>query len=76
MSTPKLSTFSQFAMKYPVYTESGLRWKRFCSRSGRKNSRGEQIPPNGFADAFVEDGGRVFIDEDRFFEKIYGSQER
>jgi len=47
-----------------------MRWMRFCSKPGRKNSRGQSIETNGFAPAFLVIGGSIFIDEDRFFEIV------
>lgn len=63
-----LKTFTQFSRDHEAFPESSLRWIRFCSSPGRKNSLGEPIPVNGFAEAFVQIGRRVYIDEDKFFE--------
>lgn len=70
----KLQTFAQFARENPAFTEGSLRWLRFCSKPGRKNSQGEAIEPNGFDDAFAEVGGRVYIKPDRFFELAESSR--
>ena len=71
---PALLTFRQFSEKHQAFTEASLRWLRFrseesrCIRSRRKPVADEV--PNGFADAFVQVGRRVLIDEVRFFRII------
>ncbi|MCX5723780.1 MAG: hypothetical protein NTX84_04520 [Nitrospirae bacterium] len=44
-----------------------LRWLRFMSTE-RVNSKGESIPGNGFAEAFLKLGGSVYVDVPRFRE--------
>lgn len=63
-----LKTFQQFCRDNQAFTEGGLRWLKFCSVPGRKNSKGELIQANGYADSFVNVGRRVYVDEDRFFQ--------
>lgn len=62
-------TFKNGPKHLPV-TEAALRAVRFWSIE-RVNSRGETIPGNGFASAFLKHGGRVFIDTDRYLEILY-----
>ena len=50
-------------------TMGGLRAQRHNSKP-RKDSKGKPLPVNGFAEAFVEIGGRVLIDEDKYFEIV------
>jgi len=47
-----------------------MRWLRFCSVEGRKNSRGEPIPVNGFASVFVLVGKHLYVDIEEFQKKI------
>jgi hypothetical protein len=74
---PTLFTFRQFAERHPAFSVSSLRWLRFRSAPVKRTRRGnggevevENLAPNGFAAAFVEVGGRVLLDEQRFFEII------
>ena len=57
----RFRTFNQFEDRNPAFPISTLRWIRFRSK-GQK--------PNGFAPAFVKVGGRVLIDEEKFFAVI------
>ncbi len=59
-----------FCREYPSFTESQMRWLRFCSVEGRKNSRGEPIPVNGFASVFVLVGKHLYVDIEEFQKKI------
>jgi hypothetical protein len=45
----------QFSERYPAYTQAALRGLRFYQET------------NGFADAFLNQGRKVLIDEDKFF---------
>ena len=56
------------AEAYPEFPEGGLRHLIFHSEQ-RKNSKGEDIPANGMAEAgvIVRVGRKVLIDVDRFF---------
>jgi hypothetical protein len=71
-----LKTFPQFCRDNPAFTEGGLRWVRFCSIPGRFDSTGKPIAMNGFSDAFVNVGRRVYVDEDRFFEILRAQNEK
>ena len=62
-------TFAQFAKRHQQFTVPGLRWIRHRSRE--RVVKGELLPANGFAGAFLSIGGRVHIDEDRFFVILY-----
>ena len=70
-SVPTLFTLPQFAEKHPAFSIQSLRWIRFrafpVERSFR-DGKVEDVPPNGFAEAFVKVAGRVYVDEQRFFE--------
>ena len=56
MSIKTLSTISLFSKKHPAFTQSSLRGLRFYQYT------------NGFSDAFLNQGRKVLIDEDKFFE--------
>lgn len=51
--------------KHLPFTEAALRAMRHGSKE-RVNSRGEKIPANGYAAAFLKVGGSVLIDTDRY----------
>ncbi len=55
-----LLTVRQFAEKHPAFTQGGLRWQIFHEKS------------NGLAEsgAILRVGGKVLIDESRFFKWI------
>ena len=56
-----LFTLRNFASKHPgAFTEPSLRWLAF------------NRDHNGFADAFIKVGRRIFVDENRFFDAIDG----
>ena len=54
MDNAQFYTVEQFALKYPAFTESSLRWLLFNRES------------NGLAAAVVQLGRRVLIDEAAF----------
>lgn len=60
---PKYLSIPQFADEHAAFSENTLRWMRVKSDPTDPDC-------NGFADAFVKVGGRVLIDEARFFEII------
>ena len=56
---PNLLTFDKFAEKHEgAFTVQSLRWMRFHDKT------------NGFEGAFLKVGGRVLIDEEKFFAAI------
>lgn len=57
-------TFPQMAEKNPAYPVQNLRWKRFRSQDP------ENAVYRPFAEAFIKDGGRVLVDEQKFLEII------
>ena len=69
MPKRNLKTFRQFISAHPWATLGTLRAQRHYSKP-RKNSKGEDLPVNGFDEAFVEIGGRVLINEDKYFEIV------
>lgn len=73
MAVPNLSTVRQFSERHRAWTEPALRNIIFNAKP-RQSSKGE-IPGNGFARAIVRVGGKVLINEDRFFECIAAQQE-
>jgi hypothetical protein len=64
----ELLTVSQFAERFPAWTESALR-NLILNAEDRQNSRGERIPGNGLIEsgAVVRVGRRVLIDVRAFF---------
>jgi hypothetical protein len=73
----RLLTFGLFAERHEAFPESTLRWLKYRSEPVKRTRRGkggeqvvEDLPPNGFADAFVKVGGRLLIDEKKFFEIV------
>jgi len=62
-TTPRLLTFSQFAERHPAFPVNSLRWLRVKADP-------EAPDYNGFAAAFVKVGGRVLVDEERFFQIV------
>lgn len=74
MATRNLLTVRQFSDKHPAWSQSALRNLIFQAQT-RKSSRGE-IPGNGLAPAIVRVGGKVLIDEDRFFAWVDAQQEQ
>lgn len=73
MTVPNLLTVRQMHEEHPAWTEPALRNLIFNAKP-RQSSKGE-IPGNGFASAIVRVGGKVLIDEGRFFECIAAQQE-
>lgn len=75
MPDRQLLIVSDFARKYPSFTEGSLRKIIFESKP-RINSRGEEIPGNGLGRAIRRIGRagsrkpRVLIDETEFFAAI------
>lgn len=63
-------TFRDFSVKHPSFPETTLRWIRFCSTPGRRDSRGVLIPANKMGPAFIKLGSRVYVDEFAFFELL------
>lgn len=78
---PTLLTLSQFAERHPAFPVSTLRWLRWCSRPRCRAGRAgrmhvvDELSPNGFAPAFLKVGGRVLVDEARFFEILRSQNE-
>ena len=68
-STRRLYTVNQFCEQNAAFTVGGIRHLIFYSQP-RKNSRGEALPGNGFADAFPKIGNRVYVDGSKFFEIV------
>lgn len=66
---PNFVTITDAAIQRPFLKPTRLRDLRYHSRP-RINARGEEIPPNGFGDVFVEIGRTVFVDLDRLDAKI------
>ena len=60
MSVPQLFTVPQFSKKHPAFPQGGLRHRIFHAEE------------NGLAEsgAIIRDGGRVYIDEAKFFGQI------
>ncbi len=58
MSIPTLSTVKQFSNKHHAWSESSVRWNIF---NADKNGLAE-------AGAIVRDGGKVLINEEKWFE--------
>jgi len=56
MKIRNLSTINGFSGKHPAFSKASLRNIRFYQKE------------NGFSDAFMTLGRKVFIDEDKFFE--------
>ena len=73
--TQRLYTVLQFCEQNPAFTVGGIRHLIFFSRP-RKNSRGETVPGNGFADAFPKIGNRVYVDGPKFFEIVDQQNQR
>lgn len=57
-STPRLYTVNQFVEKHPAFTHGSIRHLIFFEKD------------NGFAEAFVRIGRRVFVNEVKFFECV------
>jgi hypothetical protein len=74
MANRTLLTVRQFSDKHPAWSQSALRNLIFHGEP-RKSSKGD-IPGNGLAPAIVRVGGKVLIDEDRFFAWIDAQQEK
>jgi hypothetical protein len=62
---PCLLTVRQFSEKHPAFTESSLRWLIFQANS--KIVSQCAIYTNGLQNAILRIGGRVLIDERKFF---------
>ncbi|MEW8292902.1 MAG: hypothetical protein AB2672_20520 [Candidatus Thiodiazotropha endolucinida] len=58
MPIPTLSTVKQFSAKYPAWSEASVRWNVF---NAEKNGLAE-------AGAIIRDGGKVLINEEKWFE--------
>ncbi len=78
---PNLRSIPQFEREFEAF-KGRMRWLRWRSQPVRRSRRGkggdetvEELPPNGFADAFCEVAGRLYVDVDRFF-KIVAEQNR
>lgn len=63
------------APDYLPLTLAAIRDLRHYSRP-RVTSRGKIIEGNGYAAAFLKDGGRVFVDTDRYFEILFAKNGR
>ena len=81
-----LRTINEFEFRNPVF-EGKMRWIEWRSKPvvrSRRDKNGKSVvdslPPNGFASAFCRIAGRVYIDEDVFWEIVEeqngGSNER
>ena len=78
---PNLQSIPQFEESHPAF-KGRMRWLRWRSQPVRRSRRGkggqvvvEELPPNGFREAFVEVAGRLYVDVDRFF-KIVAEKNR
>ena len=64
----RLRTLEKAARELEMTVES-LRWLRFKSKE-RRDKKGNVSEANGFSDAFVNIGRRVYLDVDGFLEIV------
>ena len=72
MGRRSLYSIGEFCRRNPGFSEKQLRWIRFRSESYYRTLGGKEVSldPNGYRDAFVKIAGRVYVDEDRFFQIV------
>ena len=63
---PRLLRIPQFPEYCPAWTEKALRSIYFYSQE-RTDSKGNALPVNGYATAFVRQGGKLLVDTVEFF---------
>ena len=64
MTDNSILTLPQMAEKHPAFPVSNLRWRRFRSQDANDNAYRQ------YAEAFIKDGGRVLVDEQKFLEIV------
>ena len=55
-----------FSKRNPTWSESSLRWLIHCAKE--RHGAKSLAPANGLAVAIIRKQGRVFIDEEKFFD--------
>lgn len=59
-------TVTNFSKRNPSWTESSLRWLIYCAKE--RHGAKSLTPANGLEVAIIRKRGRVFLDEEKFFD--------
>lgn len=59
-------TVTNFSKRNPSWTESSLRWLIYCAKE--RHGAKSLTPANGLEVAIIRKQGRVFLDEEKFFD--------
>lgn len=62
----RIFTVSLFSKRNPTWSESSLRWLIHSSKE--RHGTKSLSPANGLSNAIIRKQGRVFIDEEKFFD--------